>query len=127
VSHAAEADNADDAAHRDRWDRTPGISNPTRSPGPGSFSPCTTDAILREEFYGTGGSRTSCGTAGQPERAVDACAIVADGLLAKVSYRFKPASGGEPVKALTLSVALTAAAVALAAVARAGTGCGRAR
>jgi hypothetical protein len=64
---------------------------------------------------------------GQPERAVDACAIVADGLLEKVPYRFKPASGGEPVKALTLSVALTAAAVALAAVARAGTGCGRAR
>jgi hypothetical protein len=64
---------------------------------------------------------------GQPERAVDACAIVADGLLEKVPYRFKPASGGEPVKALTLSVALTAAAVALAAVARAGTGCGRGR
>jgi hypothetical protein len=95
-------------------------------PGPGSLSPCITDAILREEFYGTGGSRTSCGTAGAARAC---CRRLRDRRRPPAGegpYRFKPASGGEPVTALTLSIALTAAAVALAAVARAGTGCGRA-
>jgi hypothetical protein len=105
-----------------------GSRNPTRSPWPWKpqslYQP--TRSCARSSTAPVVQGRPAA-LRGQPERAVDACAIVADGLLEKVPYRFKPASGGEPVKALTLSVALTEAAVALAAVAPAGTGCGRAR